>query len=124
MFRSALVRSLRASAPRAVRIPVARQITSLRAVRPSQFAPCLPSQALRFYSASAGLSKDEVEGRIVNLLKNFDKVRLTELLIEPISFGRELLTDYQVNDASKVSYPSAVRPLNCGILDVSSRDLR
>ena len=31
--------------------------------------------SIRFYSAHAGLSQDEVQGRILDLLKNFDKVR-------------------------------------------------
>ncbi|KAL2013998.1 hypothetical protein VTN00DRAFT_1523 [Thermoascus crustaceus] len=74
MFRSAVVRSLRASVPRAVRAPLSVQIRTSPAVRPSQFAPAFTTPAIRFYSAPAGLSKDEVEGRIVNLLKNFDKV--------------------------------------------------
>ncbi|KAL1996912.1 hypothetical protein VTN49DRAFT_7777 [Thermomyces lanuginosus] len=74
MFRSALVRSLRASAPRAIRVPVSRPITTPRAVRPAQFVPGFQSMTARFYSAPAGLSKEEVEGRIINLLKNFDKV--------------------------------------------------
>ncbi|KAF3405371.1 Vacuolar protein sorting-associated protein 74 [Talaromyces pinophilus] len=72
MFRSAIVRSLRASVPRTVRAAPRIQITS--AVRPSQFVPVFNAQTLRFYSAPASLSKEEVEGRIVNLLKNFDKV--------------------------------------------------
>ena len=74
MFRSAVVRSLRASVPRTIRASAARQIQITPAVRPSQFVPVFQSQSLRFYSAPASLSKDEVEGRIVNLLKNFDKV--------------------------------------------------
>lgn len=45
------------------------------AARPSQIVPAFQSQSVRFYSAPAGLSKEEVEGRIVNLLKNFEKVR-------------------------------------------------
>lgn len=77
MFRSAIVRSLRASAPRAaVRTPAPFQIRSSPiAARVPQFTPCFVSQTVRAYSAPAGLNKDEVEGRIVNLLKNFDKVR-------------------------------------------------
>lgn len=72
MFRSAVVRSLRAaSMPRAVRTPAPFQ---LPVARPAQFAPRFAYQGLRLYSAPAGLNKDEVEGRIVNLLKNFDKV--------------------------------------------------
>jgi NADH dehydrogenase (ubiquinone) 1 alpha/beta subcomplex 1 len=75
MFRSAVVRSLRASVPRAVRAPATFQIRSAPVARPAQFAPRFAFQAIRSYSAPAGLNKDEVEGRIVNLLKNFDKVR-------------------------------------------------
>lgn len=75
MFRSAIVRSLRASVPRAVRTPVASQIRSSPIARPAQFAPRFVYQGVRLYSAPAGLDKTEVEGRIVNLLKNFDKVR-------------------------------------------------
>ncbi|KUL82915.1 hypothetical protein ZTR_10384 [Talaromyces verruculosus] len=71
MFRSAIVRSLRASVPRTVR--AAPRIQIIPAVRPSQFVPVFNTQTPRFYSAPASLSKEEVEGRIVNLLKNFDK---------------------------------------------------
>ncbi|KAJ5085416.1 hypothetical protein N7532_010187 [Penicillium argentinense] len=76
MFRSAIVRSLRASVPRAaVKTPAPFQIRSSPiAARAPQFTPCFISQSVRLYSAPAGLNKTEVEGRIVNLLKNFDKV--------------------------------------------------
>ncbi|KAJ5818709.1 hypothetical protein N7474_004300 [Penicillium riverlandense] len=73
MFRSAIVRSLRASVPRAIR-PSTPFLRSSPVVARAQFQPCAVSQAIRFYSAPAGLDKNEVEGRIVNLLKNFDKV--------------------------------------------------
>jgi NADH dehydrogenase (ubiquinone) 1 alpha/beta subcomplex 1 len=55
-------------------------------------------QAARCYSASAGLTKEEVQGRIMDLLKNFDKVRV------PLTDAREFCTDFgsQVTDASKV----------------------
>ncbi|KAJ5973782.1 Acyl carrier protein (ACP) [Penicillium waksmanii] len=76
MFRSAVLRSLRASAPRvAIKTPAPFQIRSSPiAARVPQFTPCFVSQSIRAYSAPAGLNKNEVEGRIVNLLKNFDKV--------------------------------------------------
>ncbi|CAI7618153.1 Acyl carrier protein (ACP) [Penicillium manginii] len=76
MFRSAVLRSLRASAPRvAIKTPAPFQIRSSPiAARVPQFTPCYVSQSIRAYSAPAGLNKNEVEGRIVNLLKNFDKV--------------------------------------------------
>lgn len=84
MFRSALVRSLRSvAAPRVVRrSPLSLQAPrSTPIFRSSQFAPCLNSQAIRSYSAPAGLNKTEVEGRIVDLLKNFDKVRKNFVLL-------------------------------------------
>jgi hypothetical protein len=52
---------------------------------------------MRCYSAPAGLSKAEVEGRIIDLLKNFDKVQNDELLWMIV-----LLTARKVTDASKV----------------------
>lgn len=80
MFRSAIVRSLRASVPRAaVKTPASFQIRSSPIA--AQFTPSLVSQSIRFYSAPAGLSKDEIEGRIVNLLKNFDKVRQNVIFV-------------------------------------------
>ncbi|RAH44333.1 acyl carrier protein [Aspergillus brunneoviolaceus CBS 621.78] len=74
MFRSAVVRSLRTSVPRAVKTSAPFQIRSSAVARPAQFAPRFAYQGVRLYSAPAGLKKEEVEGRIVNLLKNFDKV--------------------------------------------------
>lgn len=76
MFRTAAIRSARClaqAAPRA-QAPVARRVIQSsfqsRTVAPSTIVP-----AIRFYSAHAGLSQDEVQGRILDLLKNFDKVR-------------------------------------------------
>ncbi|GAB7341158.1 hypothetical protein MBLNU457_7454t1 [Dothideomycetes sp. NU457] len=72
MFRTALVRSARCIAPRA-------QSSIVRRATPSTFAskiaaPSASIPSIRFYSAHAGLNKEEVQGRIVDLLKNFDKV--------------------------------------------------
>lgn len=78
MFRSAVVRSLRSSMPRVPRTPASFQLRSSPVARRSQFTPAFSYQAVRLYSAPAGLQKNEVEGRIVNLLKNFDKVRLQD----------------------------------------------
>lgn len=80
MFRSAVSRSLRAtSLPRVVRTsPGFRQLPrSSPIARRAQFLPCVSCQAARSYSAPAGLGKPEVEGRVVELLKNFDKVCLS-----------------------------------------------
>jgi NADH dehydrogenase (ubiquinone) 1 alpha/beta subcomplex 1 len=108
MFRSAVVRSLRASVPRAVRTPTAFQIRSSPVARPAQFAPRFAYQGVRLYSAPAGLNKEEVEGRIVNLLKNFDKVRLFDffsLAFSGPSNGTantlpELVLEYRITDAN------------------------
>ena len=77
MFRTAVFRSARCIAPRA-QAPIVRRATP-SAFFPSKIvAPSASIPSIRFYSAHAGLSKDEVQGRIVDLLKNFDKVRVTK----------------------------------------------
>jgi NADH dehydrogenase (ubiquinone) 1 alpha/beta subcomplex 1 len=77
MFRTALLRSAHSAASQAVRTSgaIARPVAPSSLVTKSRFAPTA-FQAARCYSAAAGLSKPEVEGRIVDLLKNFDKVGL------------------------------------------------
>jgi NADH dehydrogenase (ubiquinone) 1 alpha/beta subcomplex 1 len=67
-------------------------------VTKSQFAPSA-FQTARCYSAASGLQKPEVEGRIVDLLKNFDKVRLSWRVKEKVS---QLMSISQVTDTSKV----------------------
>ena len=75
MFRTALIQSLKCASKQALRshAPVAQQIT------PCSFAiltcsnPRASFQPSRYYSVPAGLAKQEVEGRIMDLLKNFDK---------------------------------------------------
>ncbi|KAG5203934.1 hypothetical protein GY631_7338 [Trichophyton interdigitale] len=77
MFRSAVIRSLRTSVPRVARVasPVSRQAPVAASIaRQAQFAPRFAYQAIRQYSAPAGLSEQEVQGRIIDLLKNFDNV--------------------------------------------------
>ena len=70
MFRSAILRAARtfsvtrAAAPR-VAIPRA-------AVFPTK--PLLAIPSIRSYSAPATLTSDQVESRIIDLLKGFDKV--------------------------------------------------
>jgi len=83
MFRSALLRSARTATSQVVRrsSAIARPAALSSFVTKSQFAPSV-FQAVRSYSAAAGLAKDEVEGRIVDLLKNFDKVSLVWIWLE------------------------------------------
>ncbi|KAL1311038.1 hypothetical protein AAFC00_001254 [Neodothiora populina] len=94
MFRTAILRSARClaqAAPRA-QAPVARRViqTSFqsRTVAPSTILP-----AIRFYSAHAGLSQDEVQGRILDLLKNFDKVTDASKLSPTAHFTNDLGLD-------------------------------
>ncbi|KAI4189051.1 MAG: hypothetical protein L6R41_001718 [Letrouitia leprolyta] len=68
------------SARRASRVTIKSQIPSSRivvpclSIQPSAYVPTKIAQTARWYSAPAGLSKQEVEGRIMDLLKGFDKV--------------------------------------------------
>lgn len=76
---------------------MARPVARSAFVQPKQINPSVYFQAVRCYAASAGLSQDEVTGRIMDLLKNFDKVMGMR------SNFRPWLTLQQVNDASKVA---------------------
>lgn len=73
MFRTVLLKSARSAASQTIRRsgPIARPIAAAPSFQSTPFI----FNAARCYSAAAGLSKPEVEGRIVDLLKNFDKVR-------------------------------------------------
>lgn len=68
-------------------------------VQAKQITPAAYFQAVRSYASSAGLSQDEVQGRIMDLLKNFDKVRRCSFAMEAPG---SMLTNSQVQDASKV----------------------
>ncbi|KAF4547451.1 putative acyl carrier protein [Elsinoe fawcettii] len=92
MFRTAVLRCARQASVRASR-PITQSI-----IRPSlSISPNTPHAAaipsIRFYSAHAGLSKDEVEGRILDLLKNFDKVTDASKLTGSAHFTNDLGLD-------------------------------
>ena len=75
MLRTGAVRALRA----ATRAPALRQATPVRSQLPSLLQSSRATtpfavQSIRCYSAPSGLSNQEVQGRIMDLLKNFDKV--------------------------------------------------
>lgn len=77
---------MRATAVRALRAVAKPQFTQqISAIRPqlttsflqsSRNVPSFVVPSIRCYSAPAGLSKEETQGRIMDLLKNFDKVCL------------------------------------------------
>ncbi|EXJ95614.1 NADH dehydrogenase (ubiquinone) 1 alpha/beta subcomplex 1 [Capronia coronata CBS 617.96] len=76
MFRVGAVRALyavtRAQVPR--QLPAFRSRISSSLLQSSRVAPSLVVSGIRSYSAPGGLSKEEVQGRIMDLLKNFDKI--------------------------------------------------
>ncbi|THV64588.1 acyl carrier protein [Aureobasidium pullulans] len=76
MFRFALARSARCLAQAAPRVqaPITRRVAPSSFLPSTTAAPSTFVSAVRCYSAHAGLSKDEVQGRILDLLKNFDKL--------------------------------------------------
>ena len=76
MMRTALFQSARCASRLAVRtrLPTSRAIAPCFTIKSSHIIPSTTFQASRWYSAPAGLSQQEVEGRIMDLLKNFDKV--------------------------------------------------
>ncbi|CAD6502998.1 BgTH12-02671 [Blumeria graminis f. sp. triticale] len=75
MLRVAIIRSAR-------QVLASTSTVSRIIVRPSMQIPFVskspivrsPFQVTRCYSASAALTEEEIQGRIVDLLKNFDKV--------------------------------------------------
>lgn len=100
MFRTVLLKSARSAASQVVRRagPITRPAS---AIPTFQYAPSV-FNAARCYSAAAGLAKPEVEGRIVDLLKNFDKVSAHELGIIPVKLSFVANQFFKVTDPSKV----------------------
>ncbi|KAF2195468.1 acyl carrier protein [Zopfia rhizophila CBS 207.26] len=95
MIRTAFLRTARQairSAPR-YHAPIARPVARSSLFQSKQVAPATYFQAVRSYSAHAGLSKDEVEGRIMDLLKNFDKVQDASKLNAQSHFHNDLGLD-------------------------------
>ncbi|KAL8784171.1 MAG: hypothetical protein Q9213_004146 [Squamulea squamosa] len=76
MIRAALLHNVRCVSRIAVRsyLPTSRTITPCLSAQSAVNIPSKLPQSARWYSAPAGLTKPEVEGRIMDLLKGFDKV--------------------------------------------------
>jgi NADH dehydrogenase (ubiquinone) 1 alpha/beta subcomplex 1 len=79
MFRTALLRSVRQAVRAAPRCQasIARPAARSSLFQAKQLVSVSRFQAVRCYSAAASLQEDEVLGRIMDLLKNFDKVMMT-----------------------------------------------
>ncbi|MCJ1296134.1 hypothetical protein MMC34_007699 [Xylographa carneopallida] len=95
MFRTAFLQSVRYAS----RYAHGSQAPILRPVVPATYgivtrsSPIRNLQPARCYSAPAGLSKEEVEGRIMDLLKNFDKVSDASKLSNASHFSNDLGLD-------------------------------
>ncbi|RPA98817.1 acyl carrier protein [Choiromyces venosus 120613-1] len=77
MFRSVAVRACRAFSTVAVTARVSAPIVARPILRPQFVRPSIAAKVIvgaRCYSAPASLSKQEVESRIMDILKGFDKV--------------------------------------------------
>lgn len=74
MFRTAVLQSIRCAAQAGVRAAPRVQRPAFKTA--SFVQPRIPAiSAVRSYASASSLSNDEVTGRILDLLKNFDKVR-------------------------------------------------
>ncbi|KAI9822930.1 MAG: hypothetical protein M1832_002955 [Thelocarpon impressellum] len=95
MIRTAILQSVRGAARSAVsrQGAIARPARPNALLTPSFLVPAACFQAIRCYSAPAGLSKPAVEGRIVDLLKNFDKVSDPSKLSPSSHFANDLGLD-------------------------------
>ncbi|KAF2147239.1 uncharacterized protein K452DRAFT_282229 [Aplosporella prunicola CBS 121167] len=95
MFRTAILRSARGAARSAARwqAPIARPVAPAFFAHSKQRLPAASFQAIRFYSAHGGLSQEEVQGRILDLLKGFDKVQDASKLSPTSHFSNDLGLD-------------------------------
>ncbi|KAJ4320560.1 mitochondrial acyl carrier protein [Neodidymelliopsis sp. IMI 364377] len=93
MFRTALLRSARSAVRAAPRCQATMARPARAFVQPKQITPAAYFQAVRCYASSAGLSQDEVQGRILDLLKNFDKVQDASKLNGESHFHNDLGLD-------------------------------
>lgn len=101
MFRTSLLRTASTVAARRAVVPAARTFVSRPAaaalrVNAKTVAPVAwKVGSVRAYSAAGGLSKEDVEGRIVGLLAGFDKVSLllSVLRMEVVGCLRAVVLD-------------------------------
>ncbi|KJR87515.1 NADH dehydrogenase (ubiquinone) 1 alpha/beta subcomplex 1 [Sporothrix schenckii 1099-18] len=102
MFRASVARAAAVAAPRVAvaavgRAAVQRTVLSSTPPRLAAGAPrpavAVAVAPLRFYSAAAGLNKEEVEGRIISLLQGFDKVNDASNIKATSHFANDLGLD-------------------------------
>ncbi|KAL6721174.1 Vacuolar protein sorting-associated protein 74 [Lecanora helva] len=96
MIRNAFLQSLRQSTKPVTKrhLPTSRTVAApCLAVPFSRCSIAFKPLDRRYYSAPAGLSKPEVEGRIMDLLKNFDKIKDASKLSGTSHFSNDLGLD-------------------------------
>ncbi|KAI4241607.1 MAG: hypothetical protein L6R40_004439 [Gallowayella cf. fulva] len=95
MIRAALFHNVRCASRIAIRSHIlpSRIVTPCLSLRPAVYNPSTLPQSARWYSAPAGLSKPEVEGRIMDLLKGFDKVTDQKKISGTSHFSNDLGLD-------------------------------
>ncbi|EMC95569.1 hypothetical protein BAUCODRAFT_108959 [Baudoinia panamericana UAMH 10762] len=76
MYRTALLRAARSAAQASSRVqrPAFQRAIQTPFIQPRISTPAFAISAVRCYASSSGLAQEEVTGRILDLLKNFDKV--------------------------------------------------
>ncbi|KAK4545043.1 hypothetical protein LTR36_003594 [Oleoguttula mirabilis] len=95
MYRTALLRSIKCAAQATSRVQRPAIQTAFRApfVQSRISTPATSISAIRCYASSSGLGQEEVTGRIVDLLKNFDKVQDPTKLSPSSHFTNDLGLD-------------------------------
>ncbi|KAF2213488.1 hypothetical protein CERZMDRAFT_58211 [Cercospora zeae-maydis SCOH1-5] len=94
MFRTVLLRATRAAAQSSVRAaPVVRTAVRSPFVTSRISSPATRIAAIRCYASSSGLGQEEVTGRILDLLKKFDKVQDPSKLSAVSHFTNDLGLD-------------------------------
>ncbi|KAK3718019.1 mitochondrial acyl carrier protein [Vermiconidia calcicola] len=95
MFRTALLRSARCLAQSSARAqqPVVRRAVASPFISTRISTPATSISAVRFYASGSGLGQEEITGRIMDLLKNFDKVNDPSKLSAASHFTNDLGLD-------------------------------
>ncbi|KAL9610486.1 MAG: hypothetical protein Q9167_004826 [Letrouitia subvulpina] len=95
MIRTALLQTVRCASRIASssQLPASRSIAPAFSARPTGYYAHGLLRTSRCYSAPAGLTKQEVEGRIIDLLKGFDKVKENSQVSQTSHFANDLGLD-------------------------------
>ncbi|KAK0937777.1 mitochondrial acyl carrier protein [Friedmanniomyces endolithicus] len=95
MYRTALLRAARTAVQASTRVqrPAFRTALQTPFLQSRTTTPAISVSAIRCYASASGLGKEEVAGRIMDLLKNFDKVQDPSKLSATSHFTNDLGLD-------------------------------